>query len=973
AQPGDIVLSRYTDIRTSSSTPVEREAETIVLLTQIVLVPDPRVIVANGSDRSVLTAQVTDEQGRPLPDGTIVQFTADKGTFPNGTGHVDIPVSGGNGEAVTQLIAPVLAKSDTARVIASFAGFDSDIVKLVVLPGAVGVRVYDQLRQTEVLADDPSLRVEVKLTGTTVTGDPVTITVTVDKNGIFVVPDIPPGKYELTANVQEIATGRMISNGVIQSITVNADGSASAPKNAISGMVHGRGEESGARYAGAGVELVDAQGTIVASTVLDKDGRYDFQNLDPGSFTLRVKMTDGTVITQPISSQSTLAGSVVVNADILIDPFGRTFDAATGLAIPGVTVTLTTIQGATLAIPSLSGTGSPPNTDNINPFTTTSDGRYAFLFGGNQVGTPAQPAHYIMTVQPPAGSPYPPRRLYLVVNPVNDTGAAGVPITMSVVSADGLALALPNSYTLTADPIIIPDIQTIAFNIPLFGKSPVLAFTKTALQDTVNSGESVDFRIVISNIGNDTARAVSVIDTLNSGWKILNTDAGSTTANIIRWNLGDLQPGIQDTLRVQAEASAFGTGKTTLINRAWAQAEGGQPIYSETAVNVKSVARLEISKNADTRTSQPGENINYEIGVTVLSGSSSVITVRDPLPRELTYVFGSSRPAADYDSLAHSLSWTFSGAAQDSIRKLLFTLTPASDLAPGEHPTRNIATATADSITVASNPADVVVSVPFFTVQKTANPTAAETGDFVIYNVVVQNLSKSDSLSAITVRDLIPFGFGYVKDSARLDGNPLPPDSLRGRDIMWKITGLGAGKTNRLTYRLILGTGAGSGDGVNIVTATASTSNGTTLSAGPARAKVQVRPDLFSLDEVILGRAWVDMNENGIQDENEPPVPGIVLVMEDGTRIIADRMGRFSIPEVRAGDHVLRLMNQNIPEGLEPAPLGVRSADDPWIRFVSVSPSGMGKANFPFRMKKISVSPAAESSPPVKEFVLPEV
>lgn len=86
----------------------------------------------------------------------------------------------------------------------------------------------------------------------------------------------------------------------------------------------------------------------------------------------------------------------------------------------------------------------------------------------------------------------------------------------------------------------------------------------------------------------------------------------------------------------------------------------------------------------------------------------------------------------------------------------------------------------------------------------------------------------------------------------------------------------------------------------------ATTPAGQALEAVPARARVRIRPDLFARGEVIIGRARVDDDVDGRFDSGEDPVPGVTLIMEDGTRVIADQQGLFSIPEVRAGDHVLR-------------------------------------------------------------------
>ena len=1070
AQHQDRLRSVYTDPQTTSGIPVERSAETVVLPTRIVLRPDPETIVANGTDRSLLTARVMDEDGNPLPDGTPVRFTADKGTFEGGGGQITVPVSGGNGEAVTLLIAPVLARRDTAHVLASFEGFDSDVVNLEVMPGAVGIRVYDEERGVEITGADPNIHVDVRLTGNTVTGDPVSIGVTVDEKGLFVVPEIPPGTYRLQALVREISTGRVISKGALQQITINFDGSATPPQNAISGMLRGRREKSGARYAGGQVELLDALGMSVATTVLDEDGRYDFQGLQPGLYTIRVTFADGTVFSRAVSSRSQRAGEILVNTNILIDPFGTTFDAATGAPVAGVTVTLLGTSGGVLPIPHLSATGAVPNADNSNPFVTTDQGRYAFLFGGDQVGSVDNPVTHVMTLTPPAGTPYLPRRLYLAVRPSQAGPVDQVPITMQVSSADGLDLALPNSTTLTSEDVVVPDIQTIAFNIPLFTRAPVIVLAKHALQDTVAPGESVDFQLAVSNTGNDTARSVTVMDTLGEGWRLLRAQDGEVLAtNVVRWHLGVLLPGQQDTLALSAEVTSPQSDGAVLVNRASAGRARGLPVHAEARVVVRAgpvwaldkvvgadsvaigqvfdyifwyqnigtgrgagaalvdslppvltvvsapdaivdgqvvrwdlgempaggrdslqltvqiaedqqageailnrahilnaeeqvvataqarvgvrrrIRRVLLVKTAEPAVVQPGQEVRYRIAVSSTFEAIGEIAVRDTLPAELAYVIGSSRPVAQYDSLSHALTWTLADVAVDRPQMIEFRALPRAGLAPGEHEARNVALAVADSTEFASDPADVVITVPFFSVQKSADRTVAETGDLVVYRVTVQNLSPNDTLRQVRIQDRMPYGFGYVEGSAYLNGRRFDPDSLKIRDIVWRLSGLDAGQLQALSYRLVVGAGAETGDGTNVATASAIAPSGYPLTAGPARASVRIRPDFFARGEVIIGRAWVDRNGNGICDEGEPPVSGVALMMEDGTRVVADRQGRFSVPEVTAGDHVLRLLRRNVPPGLEPVPLGVRSSSDPWIRFVTVPQGGMAKANFPFR------------------------
>lgn len=1190
--------------------------------TDIVLTPSPRTIIGNGSDFSILTARVVDNQGNPLPDGTLVTFTADKGTFPNGLMEITIPISGGNGEAVVVYTSPILTSDDVANVFASFDNVDSDVVGLEVLPGAVGIRVFDQVRGIRVLGGDAEYLIELRLTGATVNNEPISHLVSLDDRGIFAVPEIPPGTYQVEANIIEVATGRIISDGLLQQITVNFDGSTSQPKNAVSGTVRGNGESSGARYAGLSVDLLDAFGLVVQSDVLDAEGRYDFQGIDPGGYSVRFTLPDGQTITQPVNDIISLSGAVVINVEVLIDPFGQTYDAVTGALITGVTVTLETPDGTVLTLPPLAGTGATPNLNNINPFVTDAVAKFAFLFGGDQVGTFGSPVTYLLTANPPIGSPYLPRRMLLNIQPV-DPGpiTSQSQITLEARSADGLEIARSGSFALTGDPVTVPDIAIIALNIPLFTTAPVLQMTKNAVPDTLSPGEQTDFVIVVTNIGNATALDVTVSDTLSRDWQLIATTppAVIVAPNAAQWVLGDIAAGQTDSLTITAEllgpqlngslvrnvahaesptgldidgiadlavkadptweiiiralvdtvgpgqeydyvitiqnvsdqlASGFTlidslppeveavavtnstdvtpvvtrtlstlapedylpagviatpvivnwpipdmapgavdssrftvravdtlTPSTIIVDRAtivgptdrvWAassvaigartprltllkeasedtvrtgnpvefslivrnddiytvsgasivdslgasmklisslgkptvsgqvlswvlgdlapgqsdtlsvtvEIESGPPVATNTAwidflgnrievtadVAVEEAVALSIVKQADATVIEAGQLVQYTITVTASTDTLSTIAVADTLPFELAYVEGSSQPAAVYDTLAHVLNWTLTGLLPSASQDLVFTVTPRGGLAPGEHTTSNVAVAVSDSASFSSGPADVIISVPFFTVSKKADRSVAETGDFVIYRVTIENLSPNDQLTDIVIRDRLPHGFDYIAGTSRLDGQPLEPVRSGPRDMTWQFPTLDAGASRLLSYRLVLGADALSGDGTNVVLGAAITPNGFTASAGPAQAKVRVRPDIFSQGQIILGRAWIDENENGLHDQGEPPVPGIALLMEDGTRIIADLNGRFSIPEVRSGSHVLRLVEQNVPTDLVPVALGTRSAQDPWIRFVDVSPSGLAKANFPFRRLPIILSSALRKS-----------
>lgn len=606
-QPADRLTGLYPDVRSQDGPPIDRTDVTIVLPTQIILTPNPRTIIGNGADQSILTARVTDSLGRPLPDGTPVTFRTDKGKFPNGQQEILIPIVGGNGEAEVVFTSPVLDKNDKANVLASFGGTDSDIVDLEVLPGAIGIRVYDQVRGVDVTSLDPRLAVELTVYGTTVTGQPFgPVNIGVDTKGLFSSELIPPGNYFYSTRILDIHIGEVVLQSEPEGFIVNFDGSVTPPKNSVAGIIRPVGHEHGDQFVGLTVELLDATGVVIGSDIADDEGRYSFEDLDPGVYSLRVLFADGTSTTVQIDRRSRLVGQIIVNVDVLIDPFGQTFDGVTRVVIPNVTVAIRTLDGTPLPLPLLPGTGAVPNENNINPFITISSARYAFLFGGSQVGAFGSPVTYQLTATPPSGSPYLPREFLIEVQPlVPGPVSSSTPVQLVVRSNDGLELAEPNTFKLTPEEVVIDDIAVIALNIPLFQFAPKLELTKSTVEDSIETNTPFEYTLVVTNTGNEVALAVTVADTLNPAiWQLIDAPGASRPApHIAIWSIGDLQPGERDTVRIQVQVRSPQVNGVQVINRANARMTRGFPVRAESGVFIKSPIRAtDINLEPDPRT-----------------------------------------------------------------------------------------------------------------------------------------------------------------------------------------------------------------------------------------------------------------------------------------------------------------------------------------------------------------------------------
>lgn len=147
-------------------------------------------------------------------------------------------------------------------------------------------------------------------------------------------------------------------------------------------------------------------------------------------------------------------------------------------------------------------------------------------------------------------------------------------------------------------------------------------------------------------------------------------------------------------------------------------------------------------------------------------------------------------------------------------------------------------------------PADPIPSELFLT--KSAGRAQASIGDFVVYTLELTNNQNLVPANNAIIRDVLPVGFRYQKDSVQQkDGSATEPAiSGDGRTLTFSIGNLPAGQSVRLSYVLEVTAGTKTGDAVN--KATASDAAGTV--SNTARAIVFIEDDLLNDRSFIFGR-----------------------------------------------------------------------------------------------------------------------
>jgi uncharacterized repeat protein (TIGR01451 family) len=539
----------------------------------------------------------------------------------------------------------------------------------------------------------------------------------------------------------------------------------------------------------------------------------------------------------------------------------------------------------------------------------------------------------------------------------------------------------PAVYQITVDSAGFPNFSatvivhdtltgTFTINLNILVRPNAAATISMSSPATVFAGDTIKYWMKYENQGNIFHTTVVLQDTLPAYLSLAGQQKGrfktiayDTTQQIVRWGMDTLSVAVKDSVWMKAVVARNIPDSTIILNSSWLSSAQLAPKKSESATIVRSASVLTfknfVFEGKDTVVA--GDSVKFIIWY-ANTGTDSIRNVRivDSLLNaggsvvRCKQITGSS-VGKDTTTADSVLTWNIGSIPPATVDSIILYMKTNYSLEYGRKISSKAFILQA-GVTIASASAPVFIKnnaqfSTFLQIEKSANKSVAEIGDVVTYQIRVVNNSPG-LMKGLKIIDQLPHAFRYFSRSARYNGLAIEPQKIGGGSILqWSLASgsrdsLLAGSAGILVYQLVLGADAMESNGLNTAYATGKDTFGTVYVSIPAQKQITVRPGVFTDRGIVIGKIFYDDDRNSYQSEGEIGVKGVEIWMEDGTRIVTGDDGKFSLPDVKPGQHVLRVNERTLPPRTELLKGNRDFAGDATSRFVRLTEGGIARANF---------------------------
>ena len=627
----------------------------------------------------------------------------------------------------------------------------------------------------------------------TITGGPaLTVTKTDDRTSVS------PGE-ELTYRITVTNNGPIEATGVVVTDTMGANTALVDPSGGTGVPIGGNGT------------LSWNVGSILG---------------DGGSRTVTVTVKVADTVPAGVDSTTNLARATPTNGTTATATDTDTIDAAPDLAITKTDHQTTTAAGATYDYELVVTNKGNQDATGVTVLDTLPDGVTCLDAGAT--GSNTSPG----TCDNNAGT-------YTAALGALAAGRS-VTVTVTVTVADPVAVGietLRNTAVVdddhTGGPDPTPADNTASDDTDLAATAQ-LGISKDDNLTEVRAGDSVTYRIVVTNTGDQDTDTATIIDTLPPGYTVTDSGGGAVTGAVatghsVTWTAQKIGGHDQLVLTLTVKApSSFAAGVDRVTNSVTITDPRGTPPDGVTATDSDAVIAapdLAVTKDDGLTVVAAGQPINWTITVTNRGDQDATgVTVVDTLPAHIDQASVTSIPPATQngDEVTWDLGTLAAGAS------ISVTLSTAVDdpLAAGVTEVRNSVDVSDDTRngpdpTLGNNHAEDAdgvgaTEIPDLAIAKDDGITVVTAGQAVNYTLTATNTGAMDA-TGVTIVDTLPAGYSVLD----AQGGAVTGDIGTGVTVTWTGIDLGGrgGTTSRtLSVRAPGAFASGVGTVTNVVT-----------------------------------------------------------------------------------------------------------------------------------------------------------
>ncbi len=338
--------------------------------------------------------------------------------------------------------------------------------------------------------------------------------------------------------------------------------------------------------------------------------------------------------------------------------------------------------------------------------------------------------------------------------------------------------------------------------------APIMTITKTADVTTADPGDEITYALEYENTGTGEATDVYIKDTIPADTEYVSSNPvyTSVSGNTYTWYFASVAGGSSGTITLVVKVKVATPDETLLRNEVtldYSDANGNPYPQESDSVDVTVTSPIfTFSKVADVSTADPGDEITYTLTYkNTGTGDATDVKITDTIPADTSL---KSTDPVYTSSSGDTYVWDLGtvGTGEEGTITIVVTVdafTPDGTLL------RN--TATLDYSDANGNPypqmkdsADVTVTAPIMTIEKTADVSTADPGDEITYTLTYKNIGTGLATNVV-VQDNIPTQTEFVS------ANPAYT-SVSGDTYTWEIGDVSGGSQGsiELVVKVKLGT-----------------------------------------------------------------------------------------------------------------------------------------------------------------------